>query len=131
MALGGCFRHSLLNRTSKGFHQTVISYMEINAVLSVNTRRLGSIASLSERRTSPPGLKQSSPFPQDLLPCHFTTVPLQRDALTLVLRANKGGIITHELIEGSIVDSLWTFRYGEALADAIVAYGSVSIFQQE
>lgn len=123
MALGGCFRHSLLNRTSKGFHQTVISYMEINAVLSVNTRRLGSIASLSERRTSPPGLKQSSQFPQDLLPCHFTTVPLQRDALTLVLGPTKG--------EGSIVDSLWTFRHGEALADAIVAYGSVSIFQQE
>lgn len=58
-------------------------------------------------------------FPQDLLPCHFTTAPLQKDALTLVLGANKGGIIIHGLIEDSIVDSLWTFRHGEALADAI------------
>lgn len=130
MALGGCFRHSLLNRTSKGFHQTVISYMEINAVLSVNTRRLGSIASLSERRTTPPGLKHKSISPGPFtLSFHHSAAPERRP--DPCLGANKGGIITHELIEGSIVDSLWTFRHGEALADAIVAYGSVSIFQQE
>lgn len=70
-------------------------------------------------------------FPQDLLPCRFTTAPLQRDALTLVLGANQRGIITHQLIEASIVESLWTFRHGEALGDAIVTYGSGSIFQQE
>lgn len=70
-------------------------------------------------------------FPQDLLPCNFTTAPLERDALTLVLGAMQRGIITDLQVEERTLLSLWTYRHGEALADAIMAYGSGSKFEKK
>ncbi|KAK1834385.1 hypothetical protein QBC39DRAFT_26265 [Podospora conica] len=71
-------------------------------------------------------------FPQDLLPCNFTTAPIRRDVLTLVLGANEFGLIKidREQVEKLTFDSLWTFRHGEALADAILAYGPGSKYER-